>query len=142
MIKNEISSQILAGNLPAPTLDSLGNPRTYYAIFFPPGISISLGTSLSCSYFCAYHGTVAASGITNEYYYGVHPDMTPGSGKQFLFPFYKVKLMRYILSLTGCYYGCGSGSVFDNYCEVASHELVEMITGESISSVLMHSFNY
>ena len=107
-IQTELSAQINAGHLPAPTLDSLGNPQTYYAIYFPPGITISLGTYLSCSYFCAYHGTVGASGNVKEFYYAVQPDMTPGSS---------------------CNGGCGGGTVFQNYCQVTSHELVEMMTG-------------
>ena len=63
---------------------------------------------MSCDYYCSYHGTVRATGSINEFYYGIHPDFTEGSG---------------------CYDGCGGGSVFQNYCQVASHELVEMITG-------------
>ena len=112
-IKTELLAQIGAGNLPAPTLDSLGNPRTYYAIFFPPGKSISLGTSTSCTAggFCAYHSTVAATVKTNELYYGVHPDMQSGTGGL-------------------CAGGCGSGTTFQNYCSVASHELVEFMTSK------------
>ena len=104
-------AQIAAGQLPTATLDSQGNPQTYYAVYFPPGITIALGQSLSCSYFCAYHGTVAATGSVKEFYYGVQPDMTPGSA---------------------CNGGCGSGTVFENYCQVSSHELVEMMTGKRL----------
>ena len=110
IIQSEISSQITAGRLPAPQLDSQNNPVTYYAVFFPPGISINDGAgSVSCVDYCAYHGTVAASGSLKEYYYGVHPDLQSSSG---------------------CYSGCGTGNVFQNYCSVASHELTEMITGK------------
>ena len=93
-------------------MDSQGNPVTYYAIFFPPSVTITLGNSKSCSGggFCAYHGTVAKGGNINEFYYGVHPDMQAGSG---------------------CASGCGSGNIFQNYCQVASHELTEMITGSN-----------
>ena len=104
----ELLSQINAGNLPVPTLDKQLNPQTYYAIYFPPGIKILYYGTFSCQYFCAYHSTVSATGNIPEFYYGVHPDMTPGSP---------------------CNGGCGSGSVFQNYCMVSSHELVEMITG-------------
>ena len=109
-IQTELSNQIAAGRLPAPKLDSQGNPVTYYAIYFPPGKKISALGSKSCvsGGFCAYHGTVAASKSINEYYYGVHPDFQAGSG---------------------CDTGCGSGNIFQNYCIIASHELTEMITG-------------
>ena len=109
-IQTELSAQIAAGRLPAPQVDSQSNPVTYYAVFFPPGKKISAYGATSCESggFCAYHSTVAASGTINEYYYGVHPDMQAGSG---------------------CDRGCGAGTVFQNYCSVASHELTEMITG-------------
>ena len=110
-IQRELSAQIAAGHLPTPQLDAQNNPVTYYAIYFPPGKKITAFGSSSCASggFCAYHGTVAASGATNQYYYGVHPDMQAGSG---------------------CATGCGSGNVFQNYCAVSSHELIEMITGK------------
>ena len=115
-IQAELIYQITAGHLPVATLDNQGNPQTYYAIFFPPGVSISLGGYLSCSYFCAYHGTVAATGNIKEFYYAVQPDMTPGSA---------------------CNGGCGGGTVFENYCQVSSHELVEMMTGENAFLVVI-----
>ena len=95
-----------AGNVPLPTLDNQGNPQTYYAIYFPPGITITTGSEHSCSNFCAYHGTIAATDSINEYYFGVHPDMTTGSCT-----------------------GCAWGTTFEKYCIISSHELVEMITG-------------
>ena len=115
-IQAELLAQINAGHLPAATLDNQGNAQTYYALFFPPGITISLGGYLSCSYFCAYHGTFAAAGSVKEFYYAVQPDMTPGSA---------------------CNGGCGGGTVFENYCQVSSHELVEMITGKNICASLL-----
>jgi hypothetical protein len=112
-IQSELSSQIAAGHLPAPTVDAAGNATTYYAIFFPPGITITQGGSSSCAAggFCAYHGTVAASGPRPEFYYGVHPDMQPGSG---------------------CATGCGNSSTFGNYTSVASHEMIETITDAEV----------
>ena len=107
-IKNELTYQIAAGKLPAATLDSQGNPQTYYVIFFPPGIKISIGGALSCDYFCAYHDAVPATGDLNQFYYGVHPDMQAGSG---------------------CDQGCGEGTIFQNYCQLVSHEMTEMVTG-------------
>jgi hypothetical protein len=112
-IQSEITAQINAGHLPAPTVDAAGNATTYYAVFFPHGTAINQGGSSSCvaGGFCAYHGTVAA-GALPEYYYGVHPDMQAGSG---------------------CDTGCGSAATaFGNYTSVASHELVEMITDAEV----------
>ena len=108
-IQSEISAQIGAGHLPAPTMDAAGNSNTYYAVFFPNGFSIRQGTSRSCQAggFCAYHGTISNVG-GREVYYGVHPDMQPGSG---------------------CDTGCGSAPTpFGNYTSVASHEMVETMT--------------
>jgi hypothetical protein len=112
-IQSELSAQISAGHLPAPTHDAAGNNTTYYAIFFPHGITITQGGSNSCQAggFCAYHGTVSG-GSQGEFYYGVHPDMQAGSG---------------------CDTGCGSASTaFGNYTSVASHELTEMITDAEV----------
>ena len=112
-IQAEISRQINAGHLPAPTTDAAGNDNTYYAIFFPPGITITQGGSSSCvsGGFCAYHGTIPAGGGIGELYYGVHPDMQAGSG---------------------CSTGCGSSTTFGNYTSVASHEMVETITDAEV----------
>ncbi len=109
-IQSELVNQIKAGNIPLPTSDAAGNNNTYYAIFFPHGISISMGGISSCvsGGFCAYHGTIVASSPVGEIYYGVHPDMQTGSG---------------------CESGCGaSATPFNNYTSVASHEMVETIT--------------
>ncbi|HZR09941.1 MAG TPA: hypothetical protein VFA79_15270, partial [Myxococcales bacterium] len=112
-IQSEIAAQIQAGILPAPTHDAAGNDNTYYAVFFPPGKTITQGGSSSCvaGGFCAYHGTVANVPGAGEIYYGVHPDMQAGSG---------------------CATGCGNGSTFQNYTSVASHELVETITDAEV----------
>ena len=112
-IQAEISRQITAGHLPVPTTDAAGNDNTYYAIFFPPGITITQGGSSSCvsGGFCAYHGTIPAAGGIGELYYGVHPDMQPGSG---------------------CATGCGTSTTFGNYTSVASHEMVETITDAEV----------
>ncbi len=111
-IQAELTAQIQAGNVPAPTHDAAGNDNTYYAIFFPHGKTITLGGTASCSFFCAYHGTIADAGGAGEVYYGVHPDFQPGSG---------------------CETGCGAAStVFGNYTQVASHELMETITDSEV----------
>jgi hypothetical protein len=111
-IQSELSAQISAGHLPAPAVDGQGNAVTYYAVFFPNGVTITQGGSSSCvgGGFCAYHGTVSSGGT--EFYYGVHPDMQAGSG---------------------CDTGCGSAATaFGNYTSVASHELTEMITDAEV----------
>ncbi len=111
-IQAELAAQIAAGNIPAPTHDALGNNNTYYAIFFPFGKTITIQGFGSCSSFCAYHGTVASVPGFGEVYYGVHPDMEPGSG---------------------CEFGCGAAATaFGNYTQVASHELVETITDAEV----------
>ena len=111
-IQAELQAQIQAGHLPAPTVDSAGNPTTYYALFFPHGRTITQGTQTSCvaGGFCAYHGTVL-SRVLGEFYYAVQPDMQAGSG---------------------CDTGCGSGTPFANVTSVASHELAETITDPEI----------
>jgi len=107
-IQAELSAQIAAGTLPAPTHDAAGNNNTYYALFFPHGKVISQGGETSCVFFCAYHGTIANAGGAGEVYYGVHPDFQAGSG---------------------CESGCGSApTVYGNYTHVASHELIETVT--------------
>jgi hypothetical protein len=112
-IQSEIESQINAGHLPAAAVDGQGNPITYYAIYFPPGITITQGGSSSCvaGGFCAYHGTIAQTGGIHELYYGVHPDMQAGSG---------------------CSTGCGTSTTFGNYTSVASHEMTETITDAEV----------
>src|SRR5579863_2252705 len=71
-IQAELASQITAGHLPAPTRDAAGNNNTYYAIFFPHGLVVTMGGMSSCAAggFCAYHGTIANVG-GHEIYYGV-----------------------------------------------------------------------
>jgi hypothetical protein len=111
-IQAELGAQIQAGALPGPSHDALGNNNTYYAIFFPHGKTIRDQGSVSCSAFCAYHGSVARAANVGEIYYGVHPDMQSGSG---------------------CERGCGkAATVFGNYTQVASHEMVETITDPEV----------
>ncbi|HET7544858.1 MAG TPA: hypothetical protein VFK05_33555 [Polyangiaceae bacterium] len=111
-IQAELSAQIAAGNLPAPTHDAAGNNNTYYSIFFPHGKTITLQGFSSCVQFCAYHGTIANAGGLGEVYYGVQPDFQPGSG---------------------CELGCGSAATaFGNVTVVASHELVETMTDPEV----------
>ncbi len=111
-IQSELSAQIQAGVLPAPTHDAAGNNNTYYAVFFPHGKVITLQGESSCSIFCAYHGTIASVPGVGEIYYGVHPDFQAGSG---------------------CENGCGAApSAFGNVTQVASHEMMETITDAEV----------
>jgi hypothetical protein len=111
-IRSELARQIAMGSLPAPTRDAAGNMNTYYAVFFPPGKTITLGTQRSCVVggFCSYHDTLQTT--AGEIYYGAHPDLQSG---------------------TGCFTGCGTGAtVFANQTSVASHELVETMTDPEV----------
>jgi hypothetical protein len=112
-IQSELLAQINAGHLPAPVLDSLGNPNTLYMIYFPPGKTISQGGSNSCQAggFCAYHGTTSSTLNSKHVLYGVLPDMQAGSG---------------------CSTGCGTSTVFGNYTSVTSHELTEAMTDAEV----------
>src|SRR6478609_7664329 len=112
-IQSELLAQITAGHLPAPVLDSQGNPNTLYMIYFPPGKTISQGGSNSCQAggFCAYHGTTSSLLGGHNVLYGVLPDMQAGSG---------------------CSSGCGTSTVFGNYTSVTSHELVAAMTDADV----------
>ena len=50
-VQAELLYQISKGRLPAAKLDKQGNPQTYYAIFFPPGIFVMYGSYVSCVYY-------------------------------------------------------------------------------------------
>jgi hypothetical protein len=104
-IQAEISAQITAGKLPAPTANML------YMVSFPKGKKITQGGTSSCvaGGFCAYHGTFKRNGT--EVYYGVLPDFSAGSG---------------------CDSGCGSGTQFANTTSVASHEVAETVTDAEV----------
>lgn len=83
VIAQELARQIAGGKLPAPAVDKAGKPRTYYAVFFPRGVKLTRGGSTSCAGnagFCSYHAALPAAGTRAKAYYGVHPDMQPGSG--------------------------------------------------------------
>jgi hypothetical protein len=104
-IKSEISAQITAGILPAPT------NNTIYMVNFPKGKRITQGGSSSCvaGGFCAYHGTFKKG--SQDVFYGVLPDMSAG---------------------TGCATGCGGSTLFNNQTSVASHEMIETITDAEV----------
>jgi hypothetical protein len=105
-IQAELLSQITAAHLPSPTLDSNGNVNTLYMIYFPAGVTIDLGGSLSCVVFCAYHGTTSGTFNSKNLAYGVMPDF----------------------GAPGCSVGCGGGTEFQNITSVSSHEMAETVT--------------
>ena len=71
-VQKELVAQIAAGNLPAP------DANTLYMTYFPPGITITLGSSKSCSAFGAYH-----EGFKNATYGGVFYGVMPDCGYTF-----------------------------------------------------------
>ena len=103
-IQAELHNQIAAGHLAMPTQNTL------YAVYFPANVTITQGGSSSGVQFCAYHGTVAASGGVPEFYYSVLPDFTTG----------------------GMTSGCGSGTRFQNETSVSSHEMIEAVTDAEV----------
>jgi uncharacterized repeat protein (TIGR01451 family) len=115
-IAAELASQIAAGHLPQPLTDNQGNVNSFYMIYFPPGVSISLGTARSCVQFCAYHSNTPSTALLPKLVpYGVEPDFAPPSG---------------------CANGCGGNpAMFDNVTEVTSHEMSEAVTDALVGSV-------
>jgi hypothetical protein len=98
-IQTELTNQINSHALPAPQTDAHGITNTYYAIYFPPNVTIALDpTTKSCVQggFCAYH-----SNTGSLIPYGVMPDFSTG----------------------GCSVGCGSGTTFQIATAVSSHEM-------------------
>jgi uncharacterized repeat protein (TIGR01451 family) len=104
-IQSEIANQLNAHHLPTPVQDAQGNFNTIYMIYFPPGVTITLGTGVSCQKggFCAYH-----SNLASKLPYAIFPDFSQG----------------------GCApaKGCGNGTAFQNLTAASSHELAEAVT--------------
>lgn len=95
-LQTELDAQIAAGSLPKP------DDNTLYMMYFPSGISISMGSDASCQTFCAYHEGFKSPKSGANVYYGVMPV---------------------------CGFGCGfGGSTFDSMTIVSSHECTEAIT--------------
>jgi uncharacterized repeat protein (TIGR01451 family) len=114
-IAAELAAQITAGHLPQPVNDNQGNVSSFYMIYFPAGVSISLdAVTHSCIQFCAYHSNTPANLTPKFVPYGVQPDFAPPSG---------------------CATGCGNNAaLFDNVTEVTSHEMSEAITDPLVGS--------
>jgi uncharacterized repeat protein (TIGR01451 family) len=116
-IAAELASQVAAGHLPQPLSDNQGNINSFYMVYFPPGVTITLGTARSCVQFCAYHSNTPSTALLPKLVpYGVEPDFVPPSG---------------------CANGCGgNAAMFDNVTEVTSHELFEAVTDALVGSVV------
>ena len=114
-IAAELAAQINASHLPQPVSDAQGNVSSFYMIYFPAGVSISLdAVTHSCVQFCAYHSNTPANFTPKLVPYGVQPDFAPPSG---------------------CATGCGdNAALFDNVTEVTSHEMSEAITDPLVGS--------
>ncbi len=97
-IQSELASLISSGKVPPNDANNL------YFFFFPPGVTITMGGSSSCSAFCGYHGTMVQGG--SNAYYAVIPDQA-------------------------C---CVTGGLtqFDVTTEVSSHELIEATTDSAV----------
>jgi ABC-type phosphate transport system substrate-binding protein len=103
-IEAELSAQISAGHLPAPTQNRV------YSVYFPANKTITFQGDSSGVKFCAYHSSAPANGAIPEFYYSVLPDFTTG----------------------GMTTGCGPGTRFQNETSVSSHELVEAVTDPEV----------
>lgn len=111
-IQTELTNQITAKNLPAPQ-SVAGIVNTYYAIYFPPNVSIQLDPKTnSCvsGGFCAYHNDTNTGTIP----YGVMPDFSSGGCSQ-----------------QGA---CGTGTTFQIATTVSSHEMAEAITDAEVGT--------
>lgn len=99
-VQAQLQSLINSGAVMAPT------SNTYYPIHFPPGVSINMDGSLSCTSWCAYHSAFVMNGVNVAY--GIIPDQGPTSG---------------------CAGGCGANPLqVNNLISVSSHELIEALT--------------
>ena len=111
-IQAELTNQINSHVLPAPRIDARGILKTYYAIYFPPNVTISINpTTSSCvsGGFCAYH-----SDTGTNIPYGVMPDFSAGG-----------------CSAQGA---CGSGTTLQIATGVSSHELAEAVTDADVGT--------
>ncbi len=113
-VQAELTAQLAAGTLPAPSLDAGGRASTVYSVFFRNGQRICAGASCSLQSpgFCAYHSTFRLNGTGPVVAYSVHPDLGGFEGR-----------------------GCGPGTAFQITTAAVSHELAEVITNPYIGLV-------
>lgn len=67
-VQSLLSSAITAGSVPAP------DDNTLYCLFFPTGVSITVGTDASCQTFCGYHDNFASGSAKIRYAVLPFPD--------------------------------------------------------------------
>ena len=107
----ELDRQLSSGALPPPQLDSAGQVRTLYAMFFPETITLTLGGTVGGEPggFCAYHSTIQHSGRAVPYM--VLPDFESHHFDGH----------------------CGDDALlFNNFTSVTAHELLESITDPAV----------
>jgi hypothetical protein len=119
-VQTELTNQINAKVLPAPTLDCTGNVQTIYMIEFPPNVTVQgPGIGDSCVQFCAYHNTGTYGTNAVPLIYGVLADEFTGT----------------------CKTGCGTNATaLENATSTASHELVEAVTDPDIGLDLQANY--
>jgi hypothetical protein len=100
-LKAELADQIGNGVLAAPDNNRI------YMVHFPRGEPVSMGTSLSCRDFCAYHGTFKIG--SQDVFYGAMPDISQAT--------------------CPCAY---STTTFTSQTVISSHELVEAMTDAEV----------
>ena len=99
----ELTSQITAGQLPAPETDAAGNVDTVYMVHFHPSVTIARGNSQSCVTFCATSINFSSGGLT------VPAGIIPDQGG-------------------ACAAGCGAGTYAQGETRVSSEELANLVT--------------
>lgn len=116
-IQAELTSQINNHVLPAPQTDAHGIINTFYAVYFPPSVTIALdATTKSCVQggFCAYH-----LNTPSLIPYGVMPDFSSGG-----------------CSVQGA---CAAGTTLQIATVVSSHEMAEALTDPQVGAASVFS---
>lgn len=67
-VQKSLSSAIAAGSVPAP------DANTLYVMFFPTGVSVTVGSDASCQTFCGYHDNFVSNGASIRYAVLPFPD--------------------------------------------------------------------
>ena len=110
-LQTELNNQIQSGVLPLPQQDSTGNAKTLYMVYFPPNVTLTSGTDVSCQTFCAYHSTATLGSSGTPLLYGAIMDTFTAA----------------------CNQGCGSNATpLENETSVSSHELAEAVTDADV----------
>ena len=120
-MKTELAAQITAGSLPYPAVDSTGNVKTVYALYFPDNKTVCIVTGeCNTNAFCAYHNSFSYGGLDVPYM--VLPAFTPGSADAS---------------------GCGTlPTITDDFTSAVSHELVEATTDTGIGLDTSNDYAY